>query len=356
MRRRADHACRQPPARSNPRQTKPKAVKQPAAPAPALPYELLQAVAARCNGPTLRVLALASRGACDAARRAGTTMLVLEEHSLVAQLGAAADAGRLPAVREIVMELPDRPLAAGRMLRSFGRLPALRSLYLRADNAPLDDAAAAALAQDVPGLEAMSSYSCEGLTARGLAALGRLPLTSLNLVGACAEGVAPAGLARLAPTLVDLGLNHCDVDDLGTAAIAQLTALTRLSLDSNYISSDGAAALAMGLPALRMLDLNCNDITTAGAAALASLTALELLDLAGNEQVGDAGVWPLLRCTRLEVLRLYGTRVSGAMLGQLRAGLPRLDELHCDSDTPSEGWEATTSVDSCNAPFGFHGQ
>ncbi|MBY0230522.1 MAG: hypothetical protein K2W96_14650, partial [Gemmataceae bacterium] len=260
----------------------------------------------------------------------------------------------------------------------------LRSLLV--PRAVLADAHAEALAS-APHLRGLRRVHADGraLTARGLAALARLPLRRLDLYpaafaldalerladGPCrdtleelrigrfpAEDAFPAmlDLPRLRRLEMALGPSEAQglarsglmgrLDLLDTMANAPLPRLEEvlgtgpgprsLSLRWRALRDTGAAALAgwPGLARVRCLDLSYNGIGRAGIVALAEsphATALEALSLSGNSQeatpalirspVGQRLAW-------LDVSDVPGQREIAQAL--LDAPPPRLRELRLD--------------------------
>ncbi|HIM28225.1 MAG TPA: hypothetical protein EYG57_01570 [Planctomycetes bacterium] len=150
-------------------------------------------------------------------------------------------------------------------------------------------------------------------------------------------------LARLT-TLEELVLTDFD-SDLSAARMAFLKKLTRLSrLDVRKTGiSDQALAHLAELPALRVLKLEFNDrLTDAAAIHLQPLTNLVELDLA-FVKISDAGMKSLSHLTRLKRLYLYGTNITDRGVAQL-AGLKDLQVLYLGSEQGQDVTDISAKV------------
>jgi hypothetical protein len=73
---------------------------------------------------------------------------------------------------------------------------------------------------------------------------------------------------------------------------------------------------------LQELTVDRSRVTGAGLAALLYLPSLRFLDLQDSAAVGDSGVGPLRKLTRLRILGLVGTTVSDDGVTMIRQALP----------------------------------
>jgi len=199
---------------------------------------------------------------------------------------------------------------------------ALRSLDLR--NCPLDDRIAGCLA-DLPHFErVMFNAVSREFSARGMAALARAPLVSLELGG---EHVGDAHVAELAhhATLANLEIGRAPLSTAGAASLATLPDLRRLYVCSSSLGDAGVHELA-SLP-LRSLHLgHCKTLTDAACASIARIATLRFLDLSSNA-IGSAGLRALHPLGELEQLVLAFLGVDDAAVADICASFPKLRAL-----------------------------
>jgi internalin A len=160
------------------------------------------------------------------------------------------------------------------------------------------------------------------ITDAGLVSLRNMTrLNSLALAGAQLSGSGLANL-RAMKGLKFLNLSRSHVDDL--APIGHLTLLTNLHLSHTPIDDRGLAPI-VGLTGLEMLRLNGTKITGASYAYLKHLPKLDDLCLQ-QTTVGDEGSAALAELKALIRLELDDTRITDVTLVHL-AGLPKLKDL-----------------------------
>ena len=223
------------------------------------------------------------------------------------------------------------------------RARTLASLHMSLGRDAFDDAALHALAPCTQ-LSELHLFSCERVTARGLAALRALPrLADLDLRN---HPLDDAGVAHLAGLpLREVVFNA--VGALSPAGMRVLAAapLERLDLAGRALGDDHLAALA-GHATLRELDVAGVQVGVAGARALGTLRALErlvlhgatlaadaydlaalpalrVLDVGHAGGIDDAACRALARSASLRALDLGSTAVTGDGLRALAAaGMP----------------------------------
>lgn len=189
-----------------------------------------------------------------------------------------------------------------------------------------------------------------------LEALENLRDLSLNQVFRGFENRHLSSLQRI-PALESVGLNRCQVNEVGLYHLATIPKLrgldisgdwqtdTRYSrhamqqletasgleqLDLSYIEiQPGGLQSLKQLPRLRELQLTYTNVTDDDLEVLKPLTQLEGLNLTGTD-ITDDGLGHLVSLTRLKELHLEGTQVSGTGL-QLLSGLTDLHTLELGS-------------------------
>lgn len=131
-------------------------------------------------------------------------------------------------------------------------------------------------------------------------------ISSLNL-----KRIKPEILGELVkscPNLRTLTITASQIDHLGAKEIANLTDLTELNLQCNYLNDAGVAALA-SLINLNVLNLESNGIGAKGVETLSGLTKLTELNLASNK-LGETGVRALSSLINLKVLNLRSNEIG----------------------------------------------
>ena len=152
----------------------------------------------------------------------------------------------------------------------------------------------------------------------------------LNLEG---TQVTDAGLQQLQRLdLVGLNLELCQrITNSGLKHLSHVKRLRMLILAGTGVTYTGLESLAMN-PAIQALELElCDGITDDACEILGSMTQLRSLGLkkSGFERrgIGDTGLQKLHGLSHLEVLNLYGNKVTDAGLAHLKP-LSRLIELN----------------------------
>jgi hypothetical protein len=161
---------------------------------------------------------------------------------------------------------------------------------------------------------------------RGLGQIHADDVTSIRLEKKTATD---DDFARLSPLTglreLNASKSHA-VGDAGLAAVAGLRRLRELDLYASCVTDAGLAHVA-GMPELEFLHLSDTGVAGPGLVNLVGLQRLRYLKL-DETGVGDECIPYLLRLTALERLTLTGTRITTRGLARLRAGLPRLRDLH----------------------------
>ena len=169
--------------------------------------------------------------------------------------------------------------------------------------------------KDMPSIEILNLELCGNLTDDSLSALGAF--SSLKVLILAGTGVTDAGLVHLKSlrTLTGLDLEVCDrVTDAGLIHLRPLNELQWLNLKRSgfgplAFSDDGLRHLG-GLTGLQVLNLYGNRITDTGLDELKSLTNLKVLDL-NLTSVTDEGLAKLTGLKQLERLELTATTGLG---------------------------------------------
>jgi Leucine-rich repeat (LRR) protein len=104
------------------------------------------------------------------------------------------------------------------------------------------------------------------------------------------------------PSLTELNLSDCNLDDEDIELIPKLTNLKKLIIDYNGIGSKGAKYISQLLQ-LEYLDINYNDIEVKGAKHISRLINLRHLEVDENE-VGADGAEHLSKLINLEYLSI----------------------------------------------------
>jgi hypothetical protein len=214
--------------------------------------------------------------------------------------------GQLTGLKHLDIQLSSNGTVCLRGVQHLLHLTALRSLDLDLGNASAND------------------------NAELLALLAHL--TSLRMRRAPpGNRIAPlAGLANL--RTVWLATRGVGITASGAAALAALSALTKLRLDDSNVDNAALRGLAAltGLQVLpQLIFCNCRDMGRAGIARLVTLTHLRKLDLRASREVGDSAVVPLVSLTGLSFLGLRLTGISDVSLKSL-APLTALCELNIE--------------------------
>ncbi|MCI0457645.1 MAG: TIGR02996 domain-containing protein [Gemmataceae bacterium] len=200
------------------------------------------------------------------------------------------------------------------------------------------DCSATTLRRLVPRFTCLSGLGLRqhyraGVTDKGLQALAHLSqLTSLCIDS---PDITDTGLEVLAglTRLRELDLSRTGVTDKGLKVVACMERLTRLQLSWTAITNNGLQLLA-GLSQLRHLDLSGTRVSDRGLRHLLALPNLGRLDLDGT-RVTDAGLDTLRRLPQLRVLHVGGrhkgvggVRVSEEAVATLGLALPQCDIHH----------------------------
>jgi Leucine-rich repeat (LRR) protein len=119
------------------------------------------------------------------------------------------------------------------------------------------------------------------VTGRFLQRLEGVPLERLNLANTGCDGAELRNLANL-KSLKVLSLNHCPIDDAGTAAIAEIPSLEDLFLDQTQITDQTLVQLKDAL-SLRALSINSTGVTAQGLRELKDLPNLQLVKVHGTK-------------------------------------------------------------------------
>lgn len=153
----------------------------------------------------------------------------------------------------------------------------------------------------------------------------------LNLAG---TQISTKGLEQLqsCPQIAGLNLELCSrVTDAGLSSLQALKRLRVLILTGTGVTAVGVRSL-IPLPDLRALDLEvCDGITDAACESLGQLRQLRALVLKKTgferEMLSDAGLQQLTGLADLELLNLYGNKITDAGLVHL-AAFSKLRELN----------------------------
>jgi uncharacterized membrane protein/mono/diheme cytochrome c family protein len=173
-----------------------------------------------------------------------------------------------------------------------GNVEPLLAAQLGVGGAPATAAAPAGSATADPQL--VADLFAAGLLVRQVSQSDAHLIVSVNSPGTALSAAALAALNAAATEIVDLNLADTALDDVGLAAIGELTAATHLRLARNRLSDGGLASLA----------------------ALPQLTHLNLY---GNGGVTDAGLALLAASGSLRELYIWQTGASAEGVAQLRA-------------------------------------
>ncbi|XP_066572316.1 uncharacterized protein LOC136762205 [Amia ocellicauda] len=210
---------------------------------------------------------------------------------------------------------------------ALAELPSLQTLHL--DGTRVTEGSL----QHLAAHPSLSTLSLAGIPVadgnHALEIVSGLRLTQLTLPGR--HSVTDSGLVFLShlALLSELDLtDYTHVTDLGTAHLATMTRLKKLSLSNTLVSDAGLPPLR-GLQELLELCLDRTAVTSRGVATCVScLPHLQVLGLAST-QVGDSVVRRgLLRCTQLLKLNLSRTRITDHGLKYLRQ--MRLSQVNLD--------------------------
>lgn len=236
-------------------------------------------------------------------------------------------------------------LGPGVVSRLALALPALRALELSYPG--FDDSCCEALAGDARKralLASLKLHDAPALTARGLAALRRMPALASLALDACG-GVASGALlgqGALAPGLRSLALRLADFSNMFAGGVLErppcAASLVTLDLSGCADLADRELRKVAGfLPNLEELTLaGCAAVTDAGLSSLTSLRALRALGAGGTRAAG-AFAEPLAALPGLTHLSLRGcgalTEPAVRLLLPLLAGLQDLDLSECRAVT-----------------------
>ena len=161
------------------------------------------------------------------------------------------------------------------------------------------------------------------LTESDYEAIGRYLLLRRLILANTATTDAHLSHLGHVPGLEYLDLSGTQVTDAGLKAIANLPMLSHLVLARTGITDVGLKEISP--LRLRTLQLGGTKITDAGLASLCDRYGvggyLRELDIR-NMAISDAALTHLKRLTRLESLRVDGTRITERGMGELRAAIP----------------------------------
>ncbi len=221
-------------------------------------------------------------------------------------------------------------------VRSVAELEALPGDVTRIECRELGDRAAAVLAKrtSLVALELIDDAPDDRLTAKGFAAICRLPqleslvLTTLRELRG--EDLRALGDLRSLRSLrcVDVALDDAALDALATGA-SQLEELSLLACRS--FGERGVASIAR-CAGLRQLELpKATQLDADALAHVGSLRQLEDLDLSGNPGLRDRALMPLQHCTALRRLNVADAPFTSKAL-QALDGMRRLEALDLSGD------------------------
>jgi Leucine-rich repeat (LRR) protein len=185
-------------------------------------------------------------------------------------------------------------LAKCPLSRGLDRLTVPSLQYLSLEGTQTDDAALAAIAANLPGLQSLSIDETR-VTPRGIAALSRLK------------------------ELVYLSAADAAIDDM---ALESLSACPKLS----HLTLEGSAVTGTGLAEFRdhqflWLNLKSCPISAKGMQTLANLPGLNRVNLE-DVAVSGPSIELLARCPKLQTLELGHTRLSRTDMRRLRQKIP----------------------------------
>ncbi len=198
----------------------------------------------------------------------------------------------------------------------------------------------------IPTLRRVSFSNSRQFTGRGLEAIARLQLESIDFGGTC---IRPANLAPLKQmkSLTSLNLSRTPIDDEVLAELQSLAQLKQLYLSNTNVTDAGMEHIAafrsldmldlsdtavgnLGLERLKTLgqlrhfSLSRTNITDAGLAALEAMPELQSLEL--PETLDGSGLNSLRRAAKLQRVTLGGQRLKGDALAVF-AGAKSLNSL-----------------------------
>lgn len=198
----------------------------------------------------------------------------------------------------------------------------------------------------IPTLRRVSFSSSARFTGRGLEAMARLDLESLDFGGTSVRAANLAPLKKmknltslnLSRTPIDdevladvrsleqlkqLYLSDTDVTDAGMEYVADFRSLEMLDLSNTAVGNFGLSWLKT-LDQLRHLRLSRTNVTDKGLVALEGMSELQSLDL--PETLDGSGLSSLKQAAKLQRVTLGGQRLQGKSLASL-AGLKSLNSL-----------------------------
>jgi hypothetical protein len=308
----------------------------PPTPCPALqvPDAALAALAGLSHLSCLKLSGLWSvgdRGLEALGRLTGLTSLALHSPLRATAAGLRALSG-LTKLEALTLTLP-QDVGPGAVAGLALALPLLRTLECGCPG--FGDACCEALADDAAKratLATLRVHDAPALTARGLAALRRMPaLASLALDGCGGvAGGALLGQGLLPPELRALALRGQAFSNMFAGGVVErppcASTLAALDLSGCADLADRELRKVAGfLPGLRELTLTgCAAVTDAGLAALTVLQDLRALAAGGTRAAGTFAE-PLAALTGLTALSLRGCVALGE--GAVRTQLPLLEGL-----------------------------
>jgi uncharacterized protein (TIGR02996 family) len=169
-------------------------------------------------------------------------------------------------------------------LAPLGRLPALRAIDLR--NHPIAEAGVERL-RGLPLADVRFNVVAPGFGAGGMRAFATMPLQTLALDG---ESLDDGALVPLADhgSLANVELAGAAIGPRGMAALASLPSLRRLYLPSSLVGDDGVRQLGARAATLRALFLgHCEALSDGCCEAIATLRELVYLDLSATRITGE---------------------------------------------------------------------
>ena len=175
------------------------------------------------------------------------------------------------------LSLPDTKFADDSVVY-LSALHGLRTLMLSAT--PFTDQGLTQLVSLVSNLTRLELWDCENITGRGLNALNRLQLTSLNIRGHELNAKIAWSISHIT-TLAKLDISHTPITDRGLENLMLLTSLQELDLaECCDLTSDAFSVVASFLTNLRVLDVTHTSIDDIAVQTITSLlTELRELDL-----------------------------------------------------------------------------
>ncbi|GAC1353666.1 MAG: hypothetical protein NVSMB47_06510 [Polyangiales bacterium] len=248
-------------------------------------------------------------------------MQALRRLSLVEDLGDEGATELAPLTNLRDLELRNCRLTGRGLKAALAGTKGLTRLHVR-ENALGNVGVRAIVAAAAPTLVELGVEMCK-LDDKLIALLGAC--TELRELRASNDPISATGLRALSHLALEtLAIEGSDLGGAGRDVLASFPHLTTLVASNAKIDSRGAQVVA-SLPSLTKADLGVNPLDAAGASALASSGSLRELDLFGTG-IGDDGVRALGGLHTLEHLRISEDRLSVQTLAAL-GRLPRVRSL-----------------------------